>query len=285
MIAWLFAAPFVISFGVFGVIPLASSFAMSFTDLRVSDIRTPFAVNFVGIDNFVSALTDTSFQRSIWNTLMFVVVGVPLSLFLSLVLAVMLNSVGRRAAAFFRVGFYTPVVTTIVAVAVVWRVMYQNNGLINSLLASVGIDGPDWLADPRTALFALTIMAVWRSIGSSMVIFLAGLQAIPMDVKEAAEVDGANVVQRFFRITIPMLMPTILLNAILTTTGFMQFFDEPFVMTNGGPLESTTSVALWVFRQFQWGNYAVGSAGAYVLFALISVLAIVQFRFLRERSR
>jgi multiple sugar transport system permease protein len=213
-----------------------------------------------------------------------VVVGVPLSLFSALVLAVMLNSLGRRAATFFRVGYYTPVVTTIVAVAVVWRIMYQPNGLINSLLADIGIDGPNWLGDTRTALPALTLMAVWRSIGSSMVIFLAGLQAIPSEVKEAAMMDGASTVQRFFRITIPMMMPTILLNAILTTTGFMQFFDEPFVMTNGGPLQSTTSIALYVFNQFQWGNYSVGAAGAYVLFAIISIFAIIQFRFFRQRT-
>ena len=284
LIAWLFAAPFVLSFGVFGLVPLVSSFGMAFTDLRVNDIRTPFAVDFVGLSNFAEVLSDTTFLRALRNTLGFVVVGVPLSLFSALVLAVMLNALGRRAATFFRVGYYTPVVTTIVAVAVVWRIMYQPNGLINSLLAEIGIDGPNWLGDTRTALPALTLMAVWRSIGSSMVIFLAGLQAIPAEVKEAAMVDGASTVQRFFRITIPMMMPTILLNAILTTTGFMQFFDEPFVMTNGGPLQSTTSIALYVFNQFQWGNYSVGAAGAYVLFAIISIFAIIQFRFFRQRT-
>lgn len=284
VIAWLFASPFVISFGVFGVIPLLSSFAMAFSDLRVTDIKTPFGVNFVGLSNFATVLSDTSFLRALRNTMMFVLLGVPLSLLCSLVLAVMLNSLSRKAATFFRVGYYTPVVTTIVAVAVVWRVMYQNDGLINSLLASVGITGPDWLANPATALPALTIMAVWRSVGSSMIIFLAGLQAIPADVKEAASVDGANALQRFVRITIPMMMPTILLNAILTTTGFMQFFDEPYVMTKGGPLESTTSIALYVFNQFQWGNYSIGAAGAYVLFAIISIFALIQFRFLRQRT-
>ncbi|HEY0188715.1 MAG TPA: sugar ABC transporter permease [Cellulomonas sp.] len=283
-VAWLFAAPFVISFGVFGLIPILSSFGMSFTDLRVTDIQTPFNVDFVGLDNFVSVLQNASFLHALRNTLMFVVVGVPSSLLIALVLAVMLNALGRRTATFFRVGYYTPVVTTIVAVAVVWRVMYQQDGLINSLLDSIGIDGPNWLSDTSTALGALTVMAVWRSIGSSMVIFLAGLQAIPADVKEAAEMDGANTVQRFFRITVPMMMPTILLNAILTTTGFMQFFDEPYVMTNGGPLESTTSIALFVFNQFQWGNYSVASAAAYVLFAIISVFALIQFRFFRQRT-
>lgn len=284
VIAWLFAAPFVVSFGVFGVVPLVSSFVMAFTDLRVNDIRDPFNVDFVWLNNFVTVLTDETFLRALRNTLFFVVLGVPLSLFSALVLAVMLNSLGSRLATVFRVGYYTPVVTTIVAVAVVWRIMYQPNGLINSLLATVGIDGPNWLGNPATALPALTIMAVWRSIGSSMVIFLAGLQAIPADVREAASVDGATTIQRFFRVTIPMMMPTILLNAILTTTGFMQFFDEPYVMTNGGPLQSTTSISLYVFNQFQYGTYSIGAAGAYVLFAIIGVFAIIQFRFLRQRT-
>lgn len=283
-VAWLFVTPFVVTFGIFGLIPLVSSFGMSFTDMHARDIRSPFDVNLVGLENFVTVLTNVSFLKALRNTLLFVAVGVPLSLFLSLVLAVLLNSLGKRAAAFFRVGYYTPVVTTIVAVAIVWRIMYQNTGVINTMLGWVGIDGPNWLSDTRTALFALTVMAVWRSLGSTMVIFLAGLQGIPQEVKEAASVDGANPVQSFFRITIPIMMPTILLNAILTTTGFMQFFDEPFVMTNGGPLESTTSIALQVYNQFKYGNYAVGSAGAYVLFVLIGIFAIIQFRFFRQRT-
>ncbi|GAA5207725.1 sugar ABC transporter permease [Microbacterium kyungheense] len=284
LIAWVFVAPFVLTFGVFGLIPLVSSLAMSFTDLRARDIRNPFNVNFVGFENFVTVLTDPSFQRALFNTLMFVVVGVPATLFLALVLAVLLNSVSRKVATFFRVGYYTPVITTIVAVAVVWRIMYQNTGVINTILGWLGIAGPNWLSDPNTALLAITIMAVWRNIGASMVIFLAGLQGIPADVNEAASIDGANAVQKFFRVTIPMMMPTILLNTILVTTGYMQFFDEPFVMTNGGPLESTTSIALQVYNQFKYGNYSVGAAGAYVLFALVGILALIQFRFFRQRT-
>jgi multiple sugar transport system permease protein len=284
LIAWVFVAPFVLTFGVFGLIPLISSLAMSFTDLKARDIRSPFNVDFVGFTNFVTVLTDPSFQRALLNTLLFVVVGVPTTLFLALVLAVLLNSLSRRAATFFRVGYYTPVITTIVAVAVVWRIMYQNTGVINSILGWFGVTGPNWLSDPNTALLAITIMAVWRNIGGSMVIFLAGLQSIPADVNEAAAIDGANAVQKIFRVTIPMMMPTILLNTILITAGYMQFFDEPFVMTNGGPLDATTSIALQVYNQFKYGNYSVGAAGAYVLFALVGILALIQFRFFRQRT-
>lgn len=284
LIAWIFVSPFVLTFGVFGLIPLVSSLLMSFTDLRARDIRNPFNVNFVGVDNFITVLSDATFQRALLNTLVFVAIGVPTTLLIALVLAVMLNSVSRRVATFFRVGYYTPVITTIVAVAIVWRIMYQNTGVFNTILGWVGITGPNWLSDPNTALLAITIMAIWRNIGGSMVIFLAGLQGIPSDVHEAAALDGVNPVQKFFRITIPMMMPTILLNAILVTTGYMQFFDEPFVMTEGGPLDSTTSVALQVYNQFTYGNYSVGAAGAYVLFVLIGILAIVQFRFFRQRT-
>ncbi|KRC63175.1 sugar ABC transporter permease [Agromyces sp. Root81] len=282
--AWIFVSPFVLTFGVFGLIPLVSSLVMSFTDLKARDIRNPLNVDFVGFDNFVTVLTDETFQRALLNTLIFVAIGVPTTLFIALVLAVMLNSVGPRLATFFRVGYYTPVITTIVAVAIVWRIMYQNTGVFNTILGWFGVTGPNWLSDPNTALLAITIMAIWRNIGVSMVIFLAGLQGIPSDVHEAAALDGVNAAQKFFRITIPLMMPTILLNAILVTTGHMQFFDEPFVMTEGGPLDSTTSVALQVYNQFKYGNYSVGAAGAYVLFALIGILAIVQFRFFRQRT-
>ncbi|MGN7861562.1 carbohydrate ABC transporter permease [Microbacterium sp. 22303] len=284
LIAWIFVAPFVLTFGVFGMIPLVSSLAMSFTDLRARDIRNPFNVDFVGFANFVTVLTDESFLHALRNTLLFVVIGVPATMFIALVLAVLLNSLSRRVATFFRVGYYMPVITTIVAVAIVWRLMYQDTGVINTILGWIGINGPNWLSDPHTALLAITVMAIWRNIGGSMVIFLAGLQSIPSEINEAASIDGADARQKFFRVTIPMMMPTILLNTILITTGYMQFFDEPFVMTNGGPLDSTTSIALQVYNQFKYGNYSVGAAGAYVLFVLVGILAIVQFRFFRQRT-
>jgi len=284
IIAWIFVAPFVLTFGVFGLIPLVSSLAMSFTDLRARDIRNPFNVDFVGFANFVTVLTDESFLHALRNTLLFVVIGVPATMFIALVLAVLLNSLSRRVATFFRVGYYMPVITTIVAVAIVWRLMYQDTGVINTILGWIGINGPNWLSDPHTALLAITVMAIWRNIGGSMVIFLAGLQSIPSEINEAASIDGADARQKFFRVTIPMMMPTILLNTILITTGYMQFFDEPFVMTNGGPLDSTTSIALQVYNQFKYGNYSVGAAGAYVLFVLVGILAIVQFRFFRQRT-
>ena len=208
VVAYAFALPFLLSFAVFMVFPLLSSFAMSFTDFRNSDIESPFAVTFVGLDQYVAIFQNPQFVRSLFNTIYFVVVGIPLTMAVALALAVALNSGINRFRTAFRVGFYAPVVTSIVAVAVVWRFILQPDGLLNTMLATVGIAGPDWLNDPLWSMPAMILMAVWRNMGTLMVIFLAGLQTIPQDVLEAAQVDGANAWKRFTRITLPLLRPT-----------------------------------------------------------------------------
>ncbi|MBN9178207.1 MAG: sugar ABC transporter permease [Microbacterium sp.] len=284
LIAWLFAVPFVAIFAVFMLGPLLGSFAMSFTDLGVKDLRSPFAVNFIAFDNFVALFQDELFLRSIVNTFYFVIVGIPLTMAAGLVLAVALNSGIDRFRAVFRVGYYTPVVTSIVAVAVVWRFILQDSGLMNTVLAWVGIDGPDWLNDPVWAMPSIIAMAVWRNMGTLMIIFLAGLQAIPRELYEAAEVDGAGTWRRFSGITLPLMRPTLLLGAVLLSVGFLQVFEEPFVMTQGGPLNSTLTISYYVYSQFGYGDYSLASAAAYVLFAFIAALSAVQFRLLRSKD-
>ncbi len=284
VVAWIFALPFAAIFIIFMFLPLVSSFVMSFTDLTIKDIRTPFNVDFVGADQFAALFADETFRKAMANTAYFVLVGLPVTMFVALILAVLLNSGITRFTTFFRVGFYTPVVTSIVAVAVVWRFLLQKDGLVNTLLGWIGITGPDWLNSVTWSMPALIVMAVWRNIGTLMVIFLAGLQAIPQEVQEAAEVDGAGALQRFFRITIPLMRPTLLLGAVLTTVGYLQFFEEPFVMTGGGPLDSTLSISYFTYNQFGYGKFAYGSAAAYVLFAAIAVLSAVQFRLLRSKT-
>lgn len=284
VIAWLFALPFVAVFAVFMLGPLLASLGMAVSDFTVRDIRTPFAVNLVGLENVVEVFRDELFRTSMLNTFYFVLVGIPLTMVLGLALAVALNSGIDRFRALFRVGFYTPVVTSIVAVAVVWRFMLQDSGLVNTVLGWVGIDGPDWLNDPATAMPAIIAMAAWRNMGTLMIIFLAGLQAIPREMYEAAEVDGAGAWRRFVGITLPLMRPTLLLGAVLLSVGFLQVFEEPFVMTSGGPLNSTLSISYFVYNQFGYGNYAYASAAAYVLFALIAALAAVQFRLLRSKD-
>jgi multiple sugar transport system permease protein len=282
--AWAFCGPFVALFATFGLWPVISSLSMSVTDITARDIRTPFSVDFIGLAHYSALFGDPEFRRAGLNTLYFVAVGIPLTMVIALTLAVALNSGIRRAKGLFRVGYFAPVVTSIVAIAVVWRYLYEPDGMINSALAVVGINGPDWLNDPNWAMPALILMAVWRHFGIPMVIFLAGLQSIPADLLEAARVDGATRWRTFRTVTLPLLRPTTLVVAVLLSIGYLQFFEEPFVMTSGGPLGSTTSISYYAYEQFGFGNYGLASAASYVLVAAIGVLSLIQFRIFRAMT-
>ncbi|MEI8081741.1 MAG: sugar ABC transporter permease [Actinomycetes bacterium] len=282
---WSLTSPFMILFIIFAALPVVASFAMSFTDMRSTDISTPFDVNFVGLRNYAHLFTDEKVQQAAINTAIFVVIGVPVTLFLSLIIAVGLNSGVRRLATFFRVGYYLPAITSIVAVAVVWKYLYAPDiGLINTALAKIGITGPDWLNNPNTALPAVIIMAIWRNIGSLAVIFLAGLQAVDRQLYEAASVDGAGFWGKFRYVTIPSMRPTLLFGAVITGVGYLQFFEEPFVMTQGGPLNRTLSVAYESYNQFGYGNYGYSAAIAYALFMVIVILTVIQFKVLKPNT-
>ena len=284
LVAWGFAVPFVLSFGIFMVVPLVSSLLMSFTDFKSSDVQDPSGVNFVGLEQFRKLFSDPLFRKSMLNTAYFVVVGIPLTLVVSLLLAVALNSGIHRFRSIFRVGFYTPVVTSIVAIAVVWRFILQPDGLLNHLLGFIGISGPNWLNDTKWSMPSMILLAVWRNMGTSMVILLAGLQSVPVEVQEAAMTDGATTRQRFFKITLPLLRPTLLVTAVLLSVGYLQFFEEPFVMTRGGPLNSTLSVTYFTYNQFGFGKYGLASAASYVLFLAIVLLSLIQFRAFRSQD-
>lgn len=283
--AWGFALPFVLLFTAFTAGPVLMSLAMAVTDLRSRDLRDPFAVNFVGLDNFAAVFADPLFRKAALNTAYFVLVGVPLTLCLSLGIAVLLNSGITRLKTFFRVGYYMPVVTSIVAVAVVWRfLLHPDSGLLNEVLGLFGVEGPHWLGSTTWAMPSMIAMATWRSIGTLIIIFVAGLQGVPTALHEAAALDGAGAWQRFRHITIPTMRPTLLFGAVITGIGYVQFFEEPFVMTQGGPLNSTLSVAFHTYNQFGFGNYGYAAAMSYVLFLAVVVLTLVQFWFLGERS-
>ena len=280
----LLALPFVLLFAVFTAWPVLQSMIMSFTDMRISDIRTPFAVDFVGLDNYRTAFADPVFRRAAMNTGVFVLLGVPLTITAGLGAALALNQGVGRLRSVFRIGFYSPVITSIVAVAVVWRFLLQpGTGLVNTVLGWVGIDGPHWLGDQRTALLSLVIMAVWRNFGTSMIIFLAGLQAVDPGLHEAAALDGAGRWRRFVSITLPSIRPTMLFVLVTTSIGYLQFFEEPFVMTNGGPLNATVSASMYTYNQFGFGNYGVAGAMAYLTFLVIGLVTLVQFRLMREK--
>jgi multiple sugar transport system permease protein len=282
--AWVLALPFMALFVVFTAGPVLASLGMSFTDMRSTDLRTPLAVEFIGLQNYTTLLSDPLFHKVAINTSLYVVLGVPLTMGLALAAAVGLNSV-KRFRGGFRVAFYVPVVTSIVAVSVVWKYLYRDDGgLFNEVLGWVGIQGPAWLDSTTLALPSLIVMAAWRNLGTLMVIFLAGLQTVPAELNEAAEVDGAGRWNRFRHITLPMLRPTLLFGAVITGIGYLQFFEEAFVMTKGGPLDSTRSVTFYTYDQFGFGNYGYASAVSYVLFIAVVVLTVVQFRLLRTKD-
>lgn len=283
--AWVLALPFCLLFLMFTAWPVVQSLFMSLTDTKQRDLRTPYSVNLVGLHNYVTALTDQTFLRAARNTGYFVLVGVPLTLVVALAAAVALDRGISRFRSVFRLGFYAPVITSIVAVAVVWRFLLQpDSGLVNVVLRWVGIQGPDWLGSPTWAMPSLIVMATWRNFGTAMIIFLAGLQAVPWMLHEAASIDGANAWQRFRHITLPMLRPTILFVSVTTGIGYLQFFEEPFVMTKGGPLDSTISLSMYTYKQFGFGNYGLASAMSYLIFVVIAVVTAIQFRLLRDKT-
>jgi multiple sugar transport system permease protein len=283
--AWILALPFCLLFLTFTVWPVVQSLFMSFTDTRSRDLRTPFAVNVVGLENFTKALSDPLFLQAARNTAYFVLVGVPLTMVLALLAAVALDRGITKFRSAFRLGFYLPVITSIVAVAVVWRFLLEReSGLINTVLGWVGIDGPNWLGDPTWSMPAIIMMAAWRNFGTAMIIFLAGLQSVPWSLHEAAAIDGAGAWKRFRYVTLPLLRPTILFVSVTTAIGYLQFFEEPFIMTNGGPLNSTLSLSMYTYRQFGFGNYGYAAAISYIIFVVIVVVTAIQFRILREKD-
>ncbi|MEU9336703.1 sugar ABC transporter permease [Streptomyces sp. NPDC048290] len=284
---WLFSTPFLVLFAVFMAFPIIATLLMSFTDFGARDVTRPLDAEFVGLDNYVELFGDEKFLRALFNTGYFVVVGVPLTVLLGLLVAVLLNNGIDRARTFFRVGFYAPVVTAIVAVAVVWRfVLDPADGLIAGLATEFGLKAPDFLGSETWAMPSLIAMAVWRNLGTVMVLFIAGLQAIPTEVREAARLDGASGWQELRRITVPLLRPTLLYTTVITTIGYLNVFEEPFVMTQGGPSGSTLTVSLHMYQQgFNFFHMGYASAMAYVLFVVIMGITVLQLRLLKDNTR
>jgi multiple sugar transport system permease protein len=268
---WMFAAPALTVIGLFFGLPVIAALALSLTDFDIYALADLNNLRFVGLGNYVGLLQNPLFWKSLGNTLYFVVVGVPLSVAMSLGAALLLHSKVGRLKPFFRTAFFAPVVTTVVAVAVIWRYLFHTKyGLVNWGLSSVGIDAIDWLGDPHWAMPTIILFAVWKNFGYNMIIFLAGLQSIPEDLYEAARIDGAGTWKQFRHVTLPMLGPVLLLVSILTMAGYFQLFAEPYVMTQGGPLESTKSVLYLMYEEgFKWWNLGNASAVAFLLFVLM----------------
>ncbi|ASR44206.1 MULTISPECIES: sugar ABC transporter permease [unclassified Luteimonas] len=268
---WVFAGPALILLGVFFGIPVASALLLSLTDFDLYALSDTSNLRFVALGNYLDLLQTPLFWKSLGNTAYFVVIGVPLSIAVSLGAALLLNAKVARFKGLFRTALFAPVVTTLVAVAVIWRYLFHTSyGLVNWALGHVGIAPIDWLGDPTWAMPTIILFAVWKNFGYNMVIFVAGLAAIPEDLYEAARIDGASRWKQFVHVTLPMLGPVLLVVAVITVSGYFQLFAEPYVMTRGDPLQSTVSVLYFMYEEgFMWWNLGRASAVAFMLFLII----------------
>lgn len=284
--AYLWHAPGLLIFAVFVAYALYSSFALSFHEWNILEADK----RFVGLQNYREVLTDDTFWRSLGHTAYYMIGSVPTQMAIGLGLALLLNK-KIRGLALFRTAYYLPVITPIVIAAIIWKWVYEVDfGLANYYLQRIGlIDEPlRWLSDPALAMPAVIVMIVWKAVGFNMIIYLAGLQAIPNEYYEAADVDGAGPWQRFRKITLPLVAPTTLFLLVLNMIGSMKSFEQLFVMTQGGPPGpggATTTVVYWIYQQaFVYFRMGYASALAYVLFILMFALALVQFRWFTKRA-
>ena len=284
--AWLFLAPALALIGVFFFLPVAAALVLSLTDFDIYAVASSENTRFVGLNNYIQLLRTPLFWSSLQNTFYFALVGGPLTIAVSLGAALLLNAKLVRWLSFFRTIYFTPFVTTLVAVAIVWRYLYHARyGLLNYGLQALGIAPIDWLGDPHWAMPAIIVMAVWKNFGYNMLIFIAGLQSIPGELYDAANVDGAGPVRQFINVTLPMLGPTLLFVGVITMIGYFQLFAEPYVMTQGGPLRATTSVVLYMYEEgFRWWRMGYAAAIAFVLFVVILIATLIQFRIQRVRE-
>ncbi len=278
--AWLFLAPALLLIGVFFFLPVLASFVLSVTDFDIYAIGDLSNARVVGLGNYRALFENPLFWTALQNTFYFALVGGPLTVAVSLAAALLVNAKLVRFRTLFRTIYFVPFVTTLVAVAVVWRYLYHAEyGLLNWALGFVGIGPVDWLADPRWAMPAIILLAIWKNFGYNMLIFIAGLQAIPEELYEAAQLDGASPWQRFRHVTLPSLAPTFFFVGVVTMIGYFQLFSEPYVMTGGGPLRSTTSLVLLMYEEgFRWWRLGVAAAIAFLLFALIVAFTFIQRR-------
>ncbi|WP_028539736.1 carbohydrate ABC transporter permease [Paenibacillus sp. J14] len=283
---YLFIAPTLILLALFSLLPIAIALVISFTDMDLAGLADLSNISFVGFDNYKEVLLDPSFQKSIFNTLFYVIIGVPLVIIISLLIALLINFGKARIFKAFRVIFYMPSVTNVVAVAVVWSYLYNPSlGLLNYILNSLGIGSVPWLQDPVMAKISLIILAVWRAIGLNMIIFIAAIKGISKTYYEAAQIDGASNWRQTWSITIPLLRFAIFFVSITTMIGWLQFFEEPFVMTKGGPLDGTISVALFIYNNgFQFSKFGYAAAGSFILFFAIILITLIQFKFQNKEA-
>lgn len=280
-VALLMLLPAAVLMITFLVIPIILTFILAFTNAR---LISPTPAQFTGVDNFVRLFDDATFWKSLRNTVLFAVVIVPVQSGIALGLALLVN-VRMRGTNFFRTVYFLPVVTSIVVVSMLWLFMYQPDGLINAVLAKVGIQGPDWLGNPQTALFAIIVLSIWQAAGMHMVIWLSGLQTIPGELYEAAQLDGATKLQQFQHVTWPGLRQTRTFILITITIAAFALFAQVNIMTEGGPLDATTTLVFQAVRVgFEQQQTGYASAISLVFFVLVLIVTLIQRFLTRDKD-
>ncbi|MFP1603182.1 carbohydrate ABC transporter permease [Microbacterium sp. 2216-1] len=278
-VPYLFLAPMILLFATFKLYPYASALWLSLT-ANIGGQTT-----FVGMQNYVRLLADPLFYKALGNTAIILIVQVPIMLALAVLLAVAFNSLLLKTRTLFRALYFVPIVMGLVAYGILFRALLNTqDGFVNYLLGLVGVDPIPWLGDPFWARIAIVIAMTWHYTGQSAIIYLAQLQSIPGELYEAASVDGANARRRFWHVTLPGLRPALALTVILSTIGTLQLFDEPYVLTNGGPNNATLTVGMYLYQNgFQYFDFGYASAIGYALTIIIAVISLIQLRFFKEK--
>ncbi|MBP7461441.1 MAG: sugar ABC transporter permease [Candidatus Delongbacteria bacterium] len=277
---YLLLFPFLLHFMIFTLYPVLFSFFLTFHKWNVS-----LPMRWIGLKNFTRLLQDDLFWQSILNTLYFLVIHIPFQIVIALGLAVVLN-MNIRGRGVFRAMFFMPVVVSGVVISILWRELYNyDTGIINRLLIDIGLKRIPFLIDPDWAMPSIAVMATWKNVGFYLVLFLVGLQTIPRYLYEAAAIDGANRRQMFFHITLPQLNPTILLVVILSSINGFSLFIEPYILTGGGPMNSTLSAMLYVYKQaFSFSSMGYAASLAFTFALVLLVIVVIQKRMVERDS-
>lgn len=282
---YIFIGPAMVLLILFSIIPIFIAFGVSFTDMDLAGLNDFSVIKFIGLENYRNIIADGEFLSVIKNTIYYVLLGVPLVIIFSLAIATAIHYVSGKVGEMFRGIYYLPSITNIVAVSFVWMFLYNpSSGLFNFVLKALNITQENiyWLTDPAYAKFALIILAVWKGIGLNMIILLAGLTGISKDYYEAADIDGANSFQKYIKITLPQLKYSLFFVIVTTTIGWMQFFDEVYVMIDR-QASNTKSIALFIYEQgFKYTDYGYASAASIILFIFIITLTVIQMKMRKE---
>ncbi|WP_062351618.1 carbohydrate ABC transporter permease [Bacillus kwashiorkori] len=278
---WLFLLPSIIILGTFLIYPILEAFRWSFLDYKI----IAGTGEFVGLANFKEIFTDKHFWNALVNTLLFLVIVLPLNVFLPLLLAVLVNQ-KIKGVGLFRVLYYLPVITPMVVAALMWKMLYSQSGVISEILMKIGIfDSPtNLLVQSSTALVAVSAITVWKGLGYYMIIYLAGLQSLPGDVYESASIDGASFFQKFTKITVPMLIPSITLVSVMTIIAGMKVFEEIALTTGGGPSGATTTLVMYIYSKFNQLDVSIASAAGLVLLLLAIGASLLQMKLTSKKE-